>query len=105
MQWKEHTKFSSNSLPNPTTTTNAIEEYERNNNGGEPQNFPKIKIQRIPSRRGKIDWYNTTRSKSPLYFPLKRCKDHGREGHRKLNKVNHGGLKTCSRLSQRIGNH
>ena len=31
MQWQEHTKFLSPSLPNPTITTKAMEEYERKN--------------------------------------------------------------------------
>jgi hypothetical protein len=31
MQWQEHTKWSSPSLPNPTKATNAREESERKN--------------------------------------------------------------------------
>ena len=31
MQWQEHTKWSSPSLPNPTKATKAMEEYERKN--------------------------------------------------------------------------
>jgi hypothetical protein len=31
MQWQEHTKCSTPSLPNPTKATNAMEGYERKN--------------------------------------------------------------------------
>ena len=47
MQWQEH-KCSSPSLPNPTTTTNAMEEYERKNKGENPQKTPRSRSNRFP---------------------------------------------------------
>ena len=76
MQWQEH-KCSSPSLPNPTTTTNAMEEYERKNKGGNPQKTPRSRSKRFPSLGEEIDWCKY-RSRSPLSFPSKICKNHGR---------------------------
>ena len=46
MQWKEHTKWSSPSHSNPSTTTKAMEKYERKNK--ELTKNSKIKIQGVP---------------------------------------------------------
>jgi hypothetical protein len=41
MQWKEHTKCTSPSLPNPTKATNAMRKDERKNKEGEHQISPR----------------------------------------------------------------
>ena len=79
MQWQEHTKCSNPSLPNPTKATNAMEGYERKNKGRNPQRTPRSRSNGFPSQRGESDWWKC-RSRSPLSFPLKRCKKHGGNG-------------------------
>jgi hypothetical protein len=45
----------------------------------------------FPSHRGEMDWWKY-RSRSPLSFPSKICKNYGRNLKRgKLSKVNNGG--------------
>jgi hypothetical protein len=47
--------------------------------GGNPQRTPRSRSNRFPSLRGESDWWKC-RSRSPLSFPLKRCKKHGGNG-------------------------
>ena len=76
MQWQEHTKCSNPSHSNPTKATNAMERYERKNKGN-PQRTPRSRFTMFPSLRGEMDWWKY-RSRSPLTFPSKICKNHGR---------------------------
>jgi hypothetical protein len=55
-----------------------MERYEKKNKGN-PQRTPRLRSNRFPSLRGETDWWKY-RSRSPLSFPSKRCKNHGRNG-------------------------
>jgi hypothetical protein len=47
--------------------------------GGNPQGTSRSRSNRFPSHRGDIDWWKY-RSRTPLSFPSKRFKKHGRDG-------------------------
>jgi hypothetical protein len=55
-----------------------MERYERKNKGN-PQRTPRSRLIMFPSLRGEMDWQKY-RSRSPLPFPSKICKNHGRNG-------------------------
>ena len=55
---QEHQEMCSNpSLSNPTKATNAKEELERKNYGGNQLMTPRSRSQEFPSLRGGIDWW------------------------------------------------
>ena len=74
---QEHTKWSNSSPQNPTKATNATKGFRRKN-GGETPRTPKSRSNKFPSLRGEIDWWKYG-SRSPLTFPSKICKNHGRD--------------------------
>jgi hypothetical protein len=55
-----------------------MEIYERKNKVN-PQTTPRSRSTMFPSLRGDFDWWKD-RSRSPLSFPSKRCKNYGRKG-------------------------
>jgi hypothetical protein len=55
-----------------------MERYERKNKGN-PQRTPRSRLTMFPSVRGEMDW-KKYRSRFPLPFPSKICKNHGRNG-------------------------
>jgi hypothetical protein len=55
-----------------------MEKYERKNKEN-PHRTPRSGFTMFPSLRGEMDWWKY-RSRSPLSFPSKICKNHGRNG-------------------------
>src|SRR6266699_3459597 len=82
MQRQEHTKCSNSSLPNSTKATKSYGGIKEEEQWRKSQRNPRSRSNRFPSQRGESDWWKC-RSRSPLSFPSKRFKNHGRnEGGR-----------------------
>src|SRR3954470_24575908 len=76
MQWQEHTKCSSPPLSNPAKETKSMEEYERMNKE-KHQELQDLDPQGSPHKE-ESSLGEECRSRSPLSFPSKRSKNHGR---------------------------
>ena len=74
---QEH-KCSNPSLSNSNKATNAYGGIREEEEIGDAPRTPRSRSTRFPSLRGEMDWWKC-RSRSPLTFPSKSCKNHVRD--------------------------
>ena len=106
MQWQEHTKWSSPSLPNSNKATNAYGGIRDEEQRGESQRTPRPRSTEFPSLCGEIDWWKYG-SRSPLTFPQRYARIMGgSERKADFSKVNNGGErgeKRAQELGKKLG--
>jgi hypothetical protein len=81
MQWQEHTRCSNRSFPKSYQINKCHGEIWEEEQEVNPQITLRSRSNRFLSHRGDIDWWKC-RSRSPLTFPSRLSKNHGRERER-----------------------